>query len=103
MFRCAIDVSSQSRPQPRNQHPFVRLDGAGGLKHWRCCNIDFYLFRDKPTIAGSVAIPNTVGDTALLPMLVAKLLFGELLKPRQWLGIGLLILGFLVPAWFSRS
>jgi len=50
-----------------------------------------------------VAIPNTVGDTALLPMLVAKLLFGELLKPRQWLGIGLLILGFLVLAWFSRS
>jgi uncharacterized membrane protein len=48
----------------------------------------------------SVAIPTIAGDTALLSTLVSRLLLGALLQPRQWMGIGLLILGFLVHTKF---
>ena len=62
----------------------------------------FYLFRgfaeDKP-VSGSIAIPFIVGGTIVISVLVSVLVFGETLKPVQWLGVILAFSGMILLAF----
>jgi len=63
--------------------------------------IYFYLFRGfagEKAMPASMAIPFIVGGTIAISVVVSILVFGESLKPLQWLGVTLSFVGMIVLA-----
>lgn len=61
----------------------------------------FYLFRGfsgEKGMEASVAIPFIVGGTIAIAVVISILVFGETLKPMQWVGVGMAFAGMLILA-----
>lgn len=90
-FTVARGMQSETAPRHRALHPKPLLIVAGysvlgGLS-------SFWQLEGARSLPASVLYPMITGGTVALSGLFALICFGERLKKREWLGIGLCILG----------